>query len=158
MNIFSVTFSLILSNDKKGFCRNSRKISDCQVYSFFLKILPSATKKAYFSKFALYIREKSSGVYLRKILKIKTENCWEAVRVNCKSIWRKDGYQSFIRIGVVQLVGASRSVWPVVFFFSRRSGYWRFLALYGKTSLLKGSGLKVLTLELNEIYSLNHKI
>ena len=121
MNIFSVIFSLfvylirILSNDKKGFCRNSRKFSDCQGYSF-LKTLPSATKKAHFSKFARYIREKTLGVYLRKILKIKTGTYWEASRVNRKSIWRKAGYQSFIQIGVVQLVGASRSFWPVLFF------------------------------------------
>ena len=79
MNNFSVTYSLflqlirILSNDKKAFCRNSRIFSDCRAYSFF-KTLPSAKKKAYFSKFARYIREESSGVYLRKILKIKTES------------------------------------------------------------------------------------
>ena len=73
------------------------------------------------------------------------QNKTEKTRRNChvrssESIWRKAGYQSFIRNGVVQLVGASRFLDQLHFFAEAVED---FPALYGKTFGLwaPGSGL-----------------
>ena len=80
MNIFSVTFFLFvylirtLSNDKKGFCRNSRNFLTAGHIVFF-KTLPLATKEGLFQQICpVYSREIYFRVYLRKILKIKIES------------------------------------------------------------------------------------
>ena len=55
-----------------------------------------------------------------------------ALRVSRKSIWRKDGYEPFIRNGIVQLVGASRFLGQLYFFAEVVEV---FLVLYGKTCI-----------------------
>ena len=144
MNIVSVTFPLflylirILSNDKKKrFCRNSRKFSGCR-HLVFSEDPSRQRKKNYFIKFARYIREKSSsGVYLWKILKIKTESYWEALRVNWNSIWRKTGNSLSFEMASFNSLVLLVPPRQLVFFCE---GCWKFPALYGTTTVLNSSG------------------
>ena len=76
MNIFSVTFFLFvylirtLSNDKKGFCRNSRSFLTAGHIVFF-KTLPLATKEGLFQQICpVYSRE----IYFRGLSEKNTKN------------------------------------------------------------------------------------
>ena len=152
MNFVSVTFPLflllirILSNDKKKrFWRNSRKFSGCRHLVFSEDPSRQRKKYIYFIKFARYIREKSSsGVFLWKIPKIKAESYWEALRVNCKSIWRKTGNSLSFEMASFNSLVLLVPPRQVVFFCG---GCWRFPAFYGRTTVLNSSGSIIVNLE-----------
>ena len=107
MNIASVTFPLflqlirILSYDKKkGFCRNSRKLSGSRAFSFFLRPFQSAKKKNLFQQICLV---NSREIFFRGLSAKNTKNKdWELLRSSESELrinLEKDREQSFIRNG-----------------------------------------------------------
>ena len=140
MNIVSVTFPLflylirILSNDKKKrFYRNSRKFSGCRHLVFSEDPSRQRKKKLFHQICPVYLREIFFRGLSGKILKIKTESYWEALRVNWKSIWRKTANSLSFEMASFNSLVLLVPPRQVVFFCGR---CWGFPALYGRTTVL----------------------